>query len=60
MAATVLLGNASWKRTTQRALVPRQAEASWSPPEGEFAVWRGRLTAAWYRFAEADVPAVVL
>jgi hypothetical protein len=33
-------------------MIPLEAEVSWSPPEGEFAVWRGRVADARYRFAE--------
>jgi hypothetical protein len=33
-------------------MIPLAAEVAWSPPEGEFAVWRGRIADASYRFAE--------
>jgi hypothetical protein len=32
-------------------MIPLAAEVAWSPPEGEFTVWRGRIADARYRFA---------
>lgn len=32
-------------------LIPTRAEVSWSPPDGEFAVWRGRIADARYVYA---------
>ncbi|MDB5072037.1 MAG: hypothetical protein JWM87_3148 [Candidatus Eremiobacteraeota bacterium] len=34
-------------------MIPMEADVGWNPPEGEFSVWRGRITSARYRFAAA-------
>lgn len=36
-------------------MIPTEAEVAWGPPQGEFSVWRGRITGARYRYATEPV-----